>query len=126
MENINELRQELGAKFIRLGEEMHAKIRNGETVSDELAEISKKISILEKQIHDLNGKSIPHKDQGKCPKCGAEYAEGAFFCGECGLNIKEYYERDTDYCPTCSGITIKASNYCSICGTKLSGNARVG
>lgn len=119
MQDEKALRQELVMNLIQLGEMMHLKVRKGEEDNPEIMRISKRICTLENEIHRLGNKEIPGKHEGKCPICLKEYSPGTVFCGECGLNINEYYEKSTEHCPTCNGITMKENHFCGICGSRL-------
>lgn len=45
----------------------------------------------------------------------AEYEEGTVFCGNCGQNIKEFYEASTENCAICNSIINKDVKYCGVC-----------
>lgn len=119
MSNERDLRQELCEKLIELGEIMNARIRNGQERDSELQKISRSICMIEKQLHDIRGNSIPSQEEGKCPNCLNETKQGTIFCGECGTNIKEYYEKTTEFCSVCNGLVKKEDIHCGICGSKL-------
>lgn len=101
-----------------MGQLAHQLARNGEIKEQEVVKISNEICILEKNIHEASGKYIPSKDEGKCPSCMAPYEANAIFCGNCGQNIKEFYESVIEHCTVCSSIITKDSKYCGICGSR--------
>lgn len=49
-----------------------------------------------------------------CPKCGAEIAPGAKFCGECGSPAEA-----SGKCPNCGHDNEPGTKFCGMCGTKL-------
>ncbi len=49
-----------------------------------------------------------------CPKCGAEVAQEARFCGECGADTAM-----TGKCPSCGFENPPGTKFCGQCGTKL-------
>ena len=112
------LREELGNKFVELSQKTQEKIRKGEIQDDSLQILVNDISLLEKRLYDIQGKNIPSKEEMKCPSCGQAYEEGTVFCGNCGTNIKEFYEQVVANCKTCNGIINEKDNFCGICGSK--------
>lgn len=56
----------------------------------------------------------------KCPKCGAEIAENAKFCLECGEKIQKP-DSDMITCPGC-GKLVKKAKFCFECGYKFPSN----
>ena len=53
-------------------------------------------------------------EQKKCPKCGAQVAQGMKFCGECGAPIDSKLK-----CPNCGTENEPGTKFCGECGTKL-------
>ena len=54
----------------------------------------------------------------KCSNCGAELADGAKFCGECGTKVPT-----SNKCPECGAVCAPGGKFCSECGHKMSGPA---
>lgn len=50
----------------------------------------------------------------KCPKCGAELADDAQFCVNCGAKQEAFLK-----CPKCGHINKADSGFCTECGTRL-------
>ena len=50
----------------------------------------------------------------KCSNCGAELAEGAKFCGECGTKVVKAM-----FCPECGAKCAPGAKFCGECGHKL-------
>ncbi|MBF8984414.1 hypothetical protein IZY60_12790 [Lutibacter sp. B2] len=119
MTNQKVLIKKLVSTYTELGQLLHKRIRSGEETDQELKVISDQICLLEKQIHDNGENVIPGKEEGKCPKCSKEFMSETVFCGECGFNIREFYEREIEHCQVCNGFISKGTNYCGICGSKL-------
>lgn len=112
------LREELTTKLIDIGQLAHQMVRNNNIQDEQAMQISNEICILEKQIHEASGKYIPSKEEMKCPGCMAAYEDGTVFCGNCGQNIKEFYESIIENCKVCNSIVNKESKYCGVCGSK--------
>lgn len=63
---------------------------------------------------------------GFCIKCGHALAEGAHFCGNCGVAIgeahteseqrKTVYDGELHKCPNCGELTNSFKSHCSLCG----------
>lgn len=51
----------------------------------------------------------------KCSNCGAELAEGAKFCGECGAKVVK-----DSVCPKCGAACATGAKFCCECGSSLS------
>ena len=51
----------------------------------------------------------------KCSNCGAELADGAKFCGECGTKVPT-----SNKCPECGAVCAPGVKFCSECGHKMS------
>ena len=51
----------------------------------------------------------------KCSNCGADIADGAKFCGECGTKVPT-----SNKCPECGTICAPGVKFCSECGHKMS------
>lgn len=113
------LRETLTKKLIDLGQVTHQKARTELTDDEQVIEISKEISLLEKKIHEASGNYVPRKDEMKCPGCLTEYEDGTVFCGNCGENIKEFYESISENCKVCDSIVKKDSKFCGVCGNKI-------
>lgn len=111
-----ELNTQMYEKLIQLGRIMNRKIKKGEENGQVEVELSKSISLIEKQLHDLSGDDIPGKSEGKCPHCREIVSEASKFCANCGTNVKEYYEKSVVYCSTCKAIISTEDHYCGICG----------
>lgn len=112
------LREELTTKLIELGQLAHEMSRSEKNQDQHLTKISNEICLLEKQIHEASGKYVPSKEEMKCPGCLTPYGAGVVFCGNCGQNIKEFYETVIANCQTCNSIVNKDSKYCGVCGSK--------
>ena len=112
------LREELTTKLIELGQLAHQMARNENTTDTQVLQISNEISLLERQIHEASGKYVPSKEEMKCPGCMKSYEEGTVFCGNCGQNIKEFYENTMENCDVCNSIVRKEAKYCGVCGSK--------
>jgi len=111
------LREELTTKLIELGQLAHEMAREGQG-TEGIKRLSDEICQLEKQIHMAGGKYTPSKEEGKCPGCMTDYEEGTVFCGNCGQNIKEFYENTMENCKVCNSIVNKEAKYCGVCGSK--------
>ncbi len=112
------LREELASKLMDLGQMAHQGVRNEQIKDGALSQLSNEICLIEKQLNIAEGKHIPSKEDRKCPSCMTEYEEDAVFCGNCGQNIKEFYEADVDSCEVCDSMVKKGANYCGICGSR--------
>lgn len=55
----------------------------------------------------------------KCPKCGAELADDAQFCVNCGAKQEDFLK-----CPKCGHINKADSEFCTECGTRLKAEAK--
>lgn len=55
----------------------------------------------------------------KCPKCGAELADDAQFCVNCGAKQETVLK-----CPKCGHINKADSEFCTACGTRLKEEAK--
>lgn len=117
--NERESRVKLTQKVIHLGRTTHQLVREGEISKEEIKKISDEICLLEKQVHELSGNSIPTIEEGKCPNCKTPYEEETVFCGNCGQNIKEFYELSSEECDMCKSIISKDANFCGVCGSKV-------
>lgn len=113
------LRENLTKKLIELGQLTHQMTRTGLVEDEQAIQMSNEISLLEKEIHIAGGKYVPTKDEMKCPGCLTSYEEGTIFCGNCGQNIKEFYESISDNCKVCGSIVKKDSKFCGVCGSKI-------
>lgn len=113
------LKENLTKKLVELGQLTHQMARAGLVEDDQAIQISKEISLLEKNIHVAGGKHVPTKDEKKCPGCLTSYEDGAIFCGNCGQNIKEFYESISDNCKVCDSIVKIESKFCGVCGSKI-------
>ncbi|SDZ22926.1 Double zinc ribbon [Proteiniborus ethanoligenes] len=113
------LREELTTKFIELGQLAHQLARNNSIQDQQVIKISDEICLIDKRIHEASGKYVPSKEEMRCPSCMTSYEDGAVFCGNCGQNIKEFYESTIENCKTCNSIVKKDSNYCGVCGSRL-------
>ena len=51
----------------------------------------------------------------KCPKCGADLAEGVLFCRECGTKIDALQKR---FCRECGAALAEGAKFCTECGAK--------
>lgn len=51
----------------------------------------------------------------KCPKCGADLAEGVLFCRECGTRIDTLQKR---FCRECGAALAEGAKFCTECGAK--------
>lgn len=68
----------------------------------------------------------------KCKSCGAELAEGAKFCGECGTstgsvvteNLSQNADVQKSVCPQCRTQIQGEHKYCPSCGTNLKETAK--
>jgi len=112
------LREELASKLMDLGQMAHQGVRNEKIKDEAIGELSSEICLLEKKLNIAEGNHIPSRDERKCPSCMNEYEEDAVFCGNCGQNIKEFYEAEVETCSVCESTMKKGSNYCGICGSK--------
>lgn len=57
----------------------------------------------------------PAQSTGKtCPECGAQVADGAKFCMNCGKQLPV-----ASFCPECGSKCAPGSKFCMNCGTKL-------
>lgn len=111
------VKEELTIKLLDLGQLAHEMARNKNIKDEQVLQISNEICMLEKQLHEASGNYIPAKDEMKCPSCLSPHEEGVVFCGNCGQNIKEFYETTIDICQTCNSIVNKESKYCGVCGS---------
>lgn len=50
----------------------------------------------------------------KCPKCNAEYGDGATYCEACGTKLVKYV-----HCPQCGSEIPDDSSFCPRCGKNL-------
>ena len=52
----------------------------------------------------------------KCPKCGADLADGVLFCRECGARVDAVQKR---FCRECGAVLKSNAKFCSNCGAKV-------
>lgn len=55
----------------------------------------------------------------KCSNCGAELADGAKFCGECGTKVVVQ-----NTCPECGTVCPADAKFCAECGHKFGGGSK--
>lgn len=76
-----------------------------------------KLAVCREQIKTLKGVE-------KCPNCGADVAQGALFCNNCGNKMppaamKTAPKAQGKVCPTCGAVVAEGNLFCNACGTKL-------
>ncbi len=119
MSDLNKLSLERANKLLKLGEYTYWLVRTGKIDLPELEKNFKEIQDLDKEIFNQTHDVIPEKEENLCPACKAVMEDPAIkFCGECGLNVEEYYESKVKHCTTCKSIISVVDEYCGICGSK--------
>lgn len=119
MADLNKLLLERSDKLLSLGEYTYWLIRTGKLDMPEHEKILEELRKLDKEIFKETHELVLEKEEGACPKCKTAIDDPTVsFCGECGLNIDEYYKTEVKHCVKCKGIISVESEYCSICGSK--------
>ncbi len=122
MADLNKLSLERSNKLLKLGEYTYWLIRTGKLDLPEFEKNFEEIQQLDKEIYNETHDVIPKKEENLCPMCKTLIEDSAIkFCGECGLNIEEFYESKVKHCTSCESVISVTDEYCSICGLKQEG-----
>ena len=125
----------------RLGDHYWQKFEKGETLDDDAVVLCNTIKEYMEEIEALKEQVAELKASGSavilCPNCGAENADDALFCKQCGASLAaEESEEESDetvcevttleadeevsvICPNCGAENTPDSTFCEKCGTKL-------
>lgn len=116
--NLNQLKQERMNVLLRIGEEAHKLVRNGDQeINEAIKQASQSMRDIDIKIGQLSGSFNYTLD--KCPKCGNAIEQGVAFCGSCGFSIRDYENQFTAKCNICGARIGEGQTFCEICGTKL-------
>ncbi len=119
MADLNKLSLERANKLLKLGEYTYWLIRTGKLELPDYEKSFSEIRELDKEIFNETHSLLPEKEENICPTCKTPIEDPSIkFCGECGLNIEEFYESKVKHCTSCESIISVTNKYCSICGTK--------
>lgn len=122
----------------RLGDHYWQKFEKGETLDDDAVVLCNTIKEYMEEIEALRAQLAKRKAASSaaivCPNCGAENADDALFCKQCGASLAQEEEESdetvcevthedeepaTVVCPNCGAENTPDSNFCEKCGTKL-------
>ena len=120
--DIRSLQREKETALLSFGKIMHKIVRDEKISSNACVQISERIAQIDAEICALGGGWIPGQNDNVCPNCRAMLAVGnEAFCGNCGMNVSEFYSRNTVRCDKCRQLTESNGAYCTVCGTKRAG-----
>ena len=120
--DIRSLQREKETALLSFGKIMHKIVRDEKISSDAYVQISERIAQLDAEICVLGGGRIPGQSDRVCPSCRAMLTAGSeAFCGNCGMNVTEFYSQNTVRCEKCRQLTVSNGTYCTVCGTKRAG-----
>jgi len=62
----------------------------------------------------------------KCPKCGADNPDYAFYCGKCASELPRKPPTKTPGCPNCAKENPEGQRFCGNCGARLEPGPAIG
>ena len=113
---------------LNIGDLMVDKLDAGETFDDEIMALYASIQAAREVIAgakaDINA-NRPVEDAPLCPACGAELADHAKFCANCGAKVEEPAlevvegEVVPSTCAHCGAELERGAKFCNQCGAKV-------
>lgn len=110
--------------YTMLGKAFFEKHQEDENVDESIKEAFDAVSTAKKNIADYEAQLIAIKNEGKCPKCGAEVDKDAKFCPSCGAQMpekpveepKEEPKPVKPVCAKCGAVLEEGQKFCMVCG----------
>lgn len=134
VQEMNRLKKEMNEASMRkakvlleVGQLTYSKIRQGEILDSELAEITEKLVGIDREIYE--SRKMANELQSKssqngitCSSCQTVNSEDAKFCGGCGEKVEAAVNMEVAEginCVMCEETIPESANFCHCCGTKV-------
>ena len=117
--------KKIEAFTLAIGDLLVDKLDNGEVFDDEIMALYASILACRDVIHTALGEQTAKKPSvPTCVSCGAELAETARFCSDCGAKVEEPSIEVVEAevvppCSNCGAEMVPEAAFCDQCGTKV-------
>ena len=122
---VNTEEKKIEAFTLAIGDLLVDKLDNGEVFDDEIMALYASIQACRDVIHTaLGNQAAKSPSLPTCASCGAELAETARFCSDCGAKVEEpaievVEAEEVPPCSNCGAELGPEATFCDQCGTKV-------